>query len=126
MNTMDLVPQVGDVVAAMATVFSRFTMNVKSATDATRNTTLGSPVMLRYDVPSGFATVLTDPSRPKTLMSLSRIKIRYLMVPSLSTTVVNGRPAPADPANSLARCCAGGRFFSPSTGLGMQLTICSH
>ena len=28
MNTMDLVPQVGDVVADMATVFSRFTMNV--------------------------------------------------------------------------------------------------
>ena len=48
------------------------------------------------------------------------------MVPSLSTMVVNGRPVPADPENNLARCCAGGRFFSPSTGLGMQLTICSH
>ena len=28
MNTMDLVPQVGDVVPDMATVFSRFTMKV--------------------------------------------------------------------------------------------------
>ena len=28
MNTIDLVPQSGDVVAAMAAVFSRFTMNV--------------------------------------------------------------------------------------------------
>ena len=28
MNTMDLVPQLGDVVPDMATVFSRFTMNV--------------------------------------------------------------------------------------------------
>jgi hypothetical protein len=27
-NTMDLVPQLGDVVADMATVFSRLTMNV--------------------------------------------------------------------------------------------------
>ena len=50
----------------------------------------------------------------------------YLMAPSRSTMVVNGRLAPADPANNLATCCAGGRFFSPSTGLGMQLTICSH
>ena len=40
--------------------------------------------------------------------------------------VVNGRPVPAEPENSLAKCCADGRFFSPSTGLGMQLTICSH
>ena len=82
--------------------------------------------MSRYDVPSGVLTVLTDPSNPNTLMALSWISTRYLMAPSRSTMVVNGRPAPADPLNNLAMCWADGRFFRPSTGLAMQLTICSH
>ena len=99
-NTIDLVPQVGDrLTASIATTFSRLVMNVKSAMDAALNVELGSPVMFRYPVPSGVLTVLRDPSIPKTLMSLSKIRTRYWMVPSRSTMVVNGRPVPAVPVN---------------------------